>query len=149
VTTVADRSMTLALRAIRQIAGSEVIDRVGLRGPAERALYAASKNGMSAAATAGRTFTVVTKRGAAERPRTANPTGLFDLTPDDDQQMIVEAMKEFAAAELRPVALAADTACAAPAELLASANELGLATLGVPEDLGGSASERSAVTGTA
>jgi len=147
VTTVADRSMTLALRAIRQIAGSEVIDRVGLRGPAERALYAASKNGMSAAATAGRTFTAVTKRGAPERPRPASPTGLFDLTPDDDQQMIVEAMKEFAAAELRPVALAADTACAAPEELLASANELGLATIGVPEDLGGSASERSAVTG--
>ncbi|WP_354702447.1 acyl-CoA dehydrogenase family protein [Paraconexibacter sp. AEG42_29] len=139
--------MGLGLKAIRQIAGLEVIDRVGLRGPAERALYVATKNGMGAAASAGRTFTVVTKRGTAERPRPASTTGLFDLTPDEDQQMIVEAMKEFAAAELRPIALASDTACAAPAELLASADELGLATLGVPEELGGSAAERSAVTG--
>lgn len=145
--TVAERSMGLGLKAIRQIAGLEVIDRVGLRGPAERALYSVTKNGMSAVAGAGRTFTVVTNRGAAERPRPATPKGLFDLTPDEDQQMIVEAMKEFAAAELRPVALAADTACAAPAGLLASASDLGLATLGVPEELGGSAAGRSAVTG--
>lgn len=147
MSTVAERGTGLALKAVRQIAGLEVIDRLGLRGPAERALYSATKNGMGAAATAGRTFTVITARGAAERPRPAKPKGLFDLTPDEDQQMIVEAMKEFAAAELRPVALKADTDCAAPAELLASASELGLATLGVPEELGGSASERSAVTG--
>lgn len=147
MSTVAERSMGLGLKAIRQIAGLEVIDKVGLRGPAERALYSVTKNGMGAVATAGRTFTTVTGNGSADRPRPANPKGLFDLTPDEDQQMIVEAMKEFAAAELRPVALAADTACAAPAELLASASELGLATLGVPEDLGGSAAEKSAVTG--
>ncbi|MCW3038823.1 MAG: hypothetical protein JWM31_728 [Solirubrobacterales bacterium] len=147
MSTVAERSTGLALKAIRQIAGLEVIDRVGLRGPAERALYSVTKNGMGAAATAGRTFTVVTGNGKSTRPRPANPKGLFDLTPDEDQQMIVEAMKEFAAAELRPVALAADSACAAPAELLESAGELGLATLGVPEELGGSAAEKSAVTG--
>jgi hypothetical protein len=145
--TVAERSMGLGLKAIRQIAGLQVIDRVGLRGPAERALYVVTKNGMSAAGSAGRTFAAAQKRGQAERPRTASPTGLFDLTPDEDQQMIVEAMKEFAAAELRPAALKADDACAAPAELLASTTELGLASLGVPEDLGGSAGERSAVTG--
>lgn len=147
MTTVADRSMSIGLKALRQIAALEVIDRVGLRGPAERALYSVTKNGMGAAATAGRTFTIVRGSGKAQRARPASPKGVFDLTPDEDQQMIVEAMKEFAAAELRPVALAADTACAAPAELLASASELGLATLGVPEELGGSAAERSAVTG--
>jgi alkylation response protein AidB-like acyl-CoA dehydrogenase len=147
MSTVAERSMGLGLKALRQIATLQVIDRMGLRGPAERALYAATKNGMGAVASAGRTFTVVTKRGSAERPRPAAPKGLFDLTPDEDQQMIVEAMKEFAAGELRPAALAADTACAAPAELLAQTSELGLATLGVPEELGGSAAERSAVTG--
>lgn len=147
MTTVAERSMGIGLKALRQIAALEVIDRVGLRGPAERALYSVTKNGMGAAATAGRTFTIVRGSGKPQRARPASPKGVFDLTPDEDQQMIVEAMKEFAAAELRPVALAADTACAAPAELLASAGELGLATLGVPEELGGSAAERSAVTG--
>lgn len=139
--------MGLGLKAIRQIAGLEVIDRVGLRGPAERALYVVTKNGLAAADGAGRRFAAVQGNGKAGRPKSASASGLFDLTPDEDQQMIVEAMKEFAAAELRPAALAADTACAAPAELLGSTTELGLASLGVPEDLGGSAAERSAVTG--
>lgn len=145
--TVAERSMGLGLKAMRQLATSDVIDRVGLRGPAERALYVVTKNGMGAAAGAGRTFAAVQGRGSAGRPKPASSKGLFDLTPDEDQQMIVEAMQEFAAAELRPVALKADDDCAAPAKLLASASELGLATLGVPEELGGSAAEKSAVTG--
>jgi alkylation response protein AidB-like acyl-CoA dehydrogenase len=147
MSTVAERSMGLGLKAMRQIAGLEVIDRVGLRGPAERALYVVTKNGMSATAEAGRRFAAVQGRGQAGRPKSASSRGLFDLTPDEDQQMIVEAMQEFAAAELRPAALKADDDCAAPAELLASTTELGLATLGVPEELGGSAAEKSAVTG--
>jgi alkylation response protein AidB-like acyl-CoA dehydrogenase len=147
MSTVAERSMGLGLKAMRQIAGLEVIDRVGLRGPAERALYVVTKNGMSAGAEAGRRFAAVQGRGQAGRPKSASSRGLFDLTPDEDQQMIVEAMQEFAAAELRPAALKADDDCAAPAELLASTTELGLATLGVPEELGGSAAEKSAVTG--
>jgi len=145
--TVAERSMGLGLRAIRQIAGMDVIDRMGLRGPAERALYVVTKNGMSTAAGAGRRFAAVTGTGAATRPRSALATGLFDLTPDEDQQMILAAMKEFAAARLRPAALGADSACAAPAPLLAATTDLGLASLGVPEELGGSAGESSAVTG--
>ncbi len=147
MSTVAERSMGLGLKAMRQIAGSDVIDRVGLRGPAERALYVVTKNGMSAGVEAGRRFAAVQGRGKPQRPKSASTAGLFDLTPDEDQQMIVEAMQEFAAAELRPAALKADDACAAPAELLASLSELGLATLAVPEELGGSATAKSAVTG--
>ena len=130
MTTVAERSMGLGLKAIRQIAGLQIIDKVGLRGPAERALYVVTKNGLSAADSAGRRFAAVQGKGKAGRPKSASSSGLFDLTPDEDQQMIVEAMKEFAAAELRPAALAADTACAAPLELLAST------TWKVPGDTG-------------
>ncbi|MCW2959468.1 MAG: butyryl-CoA dehydrogenase, partial [Solirubrobacterales bacterium] len=108
MSTVAERSMGLGLKAMRQIAGLEVIDRVGLRGPAERALYVVTKNSMSAGAEAGRRFAAVQGRGQAGRPKSASSRGLFDLTPDEDQQMIVEAMQEFAAAELRPAALKAD-----------------------------------------
>ena len=60
--------------------------------------------------------------------------------------MLQEAFGDFASARLRPAGLAADAACAAPPELLAQASELGLAMLGVPEELGGAVSERSAVT---
>jgi alkylation response protein AidB-like acyl-CoA dehydrogenase len=55
-------------------------------------------------------------------------------------------VREFALDRLRPVAYDADGACAAPVELLAQANELGLTTVGVPEELGGVVEERSAVT---
>ena len=55
---------------------------------------------------------------------------LFDLTPDEEQQMLREAIGAFAAEQVRPAALAADNACATPAELLAQAGELGVATLG-------------------
>src|SRR5205807_8237694 len=41
---------------------------------------------------------------------------------------------------------AADEACAAAPELLAQANDLGLTMVGVPEELGGALTERSAVT---
>ena len=61
--------------------------------------------------------------------------------------MMREAMRELAAGELRPAAIDADAACEAPEALLAQVAELGLGALGVPDELGGSASERSAVTG--
>jgi len=144
---VSDRGMGLGLQALRRIAALDAIDRVGLRGPAEKLVYQASKNGFAAATAAGRTFARVNRRGKPARSATASSAGLFDLTPDDEQQMLQEMIGEFADGELRPAALQADADCAAPDALLKQANELGLAMLGVPEELGGTASERSAVTG--
>ena len=80
------------------------------------------------------------------RSKVSGGRALFDLTPDDDQQMLVEVTREIATNELRPAALKADEACAPPQAILDQGNELGLALLGVPEDLGGTATERSAVT---
>jgi alkylation response protein AidB-like acyl-CoA dehydrogenase len=60
--------------------------------------------------------------------------------------MLRDTFREFGAEELRPIAQAADAACEAPKELLDQAAELGLTMLGVPEELGGAVSERSAVT---
>ena len=50
------RSMQVALRALNRFASSPVIDRVGLRDPAERFLHGATKTTMRTAAGAGRTF---------------------------------------------------------------------------------------------
>jgi alkylation response protein AidB-like acyl-CoA dehydrogenase len=145
--TVADQGMAVALRALRGVAGLPVLDRAGLREPAERALYQLTKNGFRAAGTAGRTFARVQRAGRPARQRTGIRTDLFDLSPTDEQQMITEALRDFAAARLRPVAQDADTACAPPESLAGEAAELGLASLGVPEELGGAMSERSSVTG--
>jgi hypothetical protein len=143
---LAERSMAVGLRAINWIASSELVDRVGLRQPTERLLYNGSKTTMRAANTAGRTFKAASQLGRPARQPRAQGSGLFDLTPTDEQQMLTESVRDFALAKLRPAALQADHDCVAPEALLATANELGLTMVGVPESLGGALEERSAVT---
>jgi alkylation response protein AidB-like acyl-CoA dehydrogenase len=143
---LAERSMAVSLRALNRFASSSVVDRLGLRQPAERFLHGATKTTVRTAATAGRTFSAATKLGRpARQPRTRS-SDLFDLTPTDEQQMLSESVRDFALARLRPAAQAADDACSVPAELLAQSTELGLTMVGVPEELGGAVEERSAVT---
>ena len=80
------------------------------------------------------------------RQTTAVPGAAFDLTPTDEQRMLVDAVRNFALKRVRPAALAADAACQTPPELLATAAELGLTTIGVPEPLGGVLEYRATVT---
>lgn len=144
--TTADRSMGLALRAVRSLAESDLLDRVGLRKQVEKALYNGTKEGFRAAGTAGRTFAAAQKLGRPARQKKAKPRELFDVTPDEDQQMLVEVAKQFAAEAIRPAAQEADHDSKTPQELLEQAAELGVTILGVPESLGGVVAERSAVT---
>ena len=146
MTSLADRGMEVGLRALRTAAASPMLDRLGVRERAERAVYELSKNGFRAGTAAGRVFTRVPGKGKPVRQRKATGSGLFDLTPDDEQQMLAEAFGAFAADRLRPAAAETDAACAPPDGLAAEAAELGIALLGVPDELGGAMSERSAVT---
>ncbi|HYH61050.1 MAG TPA: hypothetical protein VD766_04220, partial [Solirubrobacterales bacterium] len=57
----ADKGMALGLRALTTIAGSDVLDRLGLRDRAERVVNGATKNGFRAAGAAGRTFSRVSR----------------------------------------------------------------------------------------
>ncbi|MCW2496782.1 acyl-CoA dehydrogenase family protein [Jatrophihabitans sp.] len=140
--------MGVGLAALNRLAGATVIDRLKLRKPTERAVYEASKAGFRAVGVANRQFAAVQNRSKPERPASAGDSGLFDLNPTDEQKMILEATSEFAAELLRPAASAADTACEAPDTILKrSISELGVTQVGVPESLGGMASERSTVTG--
>lgn len=142
-----ERGMGLGLRALRHLSSTEILDRLGIRTHFERVLYSSTKNGMRSATAAGRAFKAASTLGKpARQPRTES-RGLFDLTPTDEQQMLVEAVGEFAAAEVRPAAAAADAACETPADLLDQATALGVNMLGVPEEVGGVMSERSAVAG--
>jgi alkylation response protein AidB-like acyl-CoA dehydrogenase len=140
--------MGAGLAALNRLAGASIIDRLNLRKPLEKAVYEASRTGFKTVGAANRAFTAVGQRRKAERPSPAGGRDLFDLTPTDEQKMIVEATREFAAEQLRPNAAAADTECAAPEALLKrSITELGVTQVGVPEALGGMGSERSATTG--
>jgi alkylation response protein AidB-like acyl-CoA dehydrogenase len=143
---VAERSMGLGLRWLSRLAGSDLLDRIRIRKQVERALFTGTKNGFRSATAAGRTFKAAQTLGKPARQAPGKPRALFDLTPDDEQQMLKEGVRDFAEAEVRPVAGKADADCATPAELLAQANELGVNMLGVPEELGGVVHEQAAVT---
>jgi alkylation response protein AidB-like acyl-CoA dehydrogenase len=71
---------------------------------------------------------------------------LIDFQPDEEQELVVETVREFAAQELRPRARAADEARKLPADLLERAHALGLVANALPEAHGGSG-QRSALTG--
>jgi alkylation response protein AidB-like acyl-CoA dehydrogenase len=142
-----ERSMGLGLRALNRLASSELLDRAGVRKPLERALFQGTRGGFRTAGAASRAFTAAGRLARPARQAPARTRELFDLTPDDEQQMLREAVGAFAAEQVRPAAPAADAACATPAELLAQASELGIGILGVPEQLGGVMSEQSALTG--
>jgi len=143
---IADRGMAFGLRALNTLASSELLDRLGLREPTTRLLHGAARTTARTATRAGRTFSAAQKLARPARQATSKPRELFDITPDDEQQMLRESVRGFALERLRPAAQSADAACAAPTELLAQSNELGLTMVGVPEELGGALEQRSAVT---
>jgi alkylation response protein AidB-like acyl-CoA dehydrogenase len=143
---VAERSMGLGLRWLSKLAGSDLLDRIRIRKGVERALFTSTKSGFRSATVAGRTFKAAQKLTRPARQAPGKPRSLFDITPDDEQQMLQEGVRDFAEAKVRPVAKQADFDRTTPAEVLAQANELGVNMLGVPEELGGVMHEQAAVT---
>jgi alkylation response protein AidB-like acyl-CoA dehydrogenase len=143
---LADEAMGTGLRALNRFAGLEIVDRIGLREPAERLVYRATRNGFTAAGRAARTFTAAQRLTSPARQARAKSADLFDITPTDEQEMIREAFGEFARKEVRTAAADADADCAPPEKLMKQSSELGITALGVPEELGGAFEERSAAT---
>lgn len=143
---LADKTMGSSLKALNWIAGSQILDKLKIRSQFERTVFQTTKHGMRAATNAGRTFSKASSLGKPARQKSGGKSGLFDLTPTDEQQMFIEAGQAFAAAEIRPAAAKADAEKSTPAGLLIQANEIGVGTLGIPEELGGVLDENSAVT---
>ncbi|AMO60591.1 acyl-CoA dehydrogenase [Mycolicibacterium phlei] len=136
----------LGLALITPIVGQEFLDRYGLRDPLNRGLKYGVKQAFSAAGAAQRQFKRVT--GSKSGPTRLKTSGsdYFDLTPDDEQKMIVETVNEFAEEVLRPAAREADDNAHYPDGLVGKAAELGITAINVPEDFEGIASHRAAVT---
>ncbi|GAB2757788.1 acyl-CoA dehydrogenase family protein [Nocardioides salsibiostraticola] len=133
---------------LNRLAQSDLIDRVGLRRPSEQVVFTVTRSGFKTATSAGRAFAKAGSRGKpGVRVPAVAPRGVFDLTPTEDEQMLVDVVTEFAAEVVRPAAADADEKCAAPDELLKAGLEIGLPILGVPEALGGISEERSAMAG--
>jgi alkylation response protein AidB-like acyl-CoA dehydrogenase len=135
-----------AMAVLNRLAGAPVLTRLGLKRPMERTVTRLTKTGFRTAGAAGRTWVAARRLAAPKRPSAGPERALFDLTLSDDQQLIRDTVVEFATERLRPAAAEADGACQTPPEVLSTAAELGLAAIGVPEELGGISTERSAVT---
>src|SRR5207244_12828396 len=144
---LAEQGMKVGLRALNGFAGLELLDRLRLREPAEKLIYRATRQSARTAGRVGRAFNGgAAKRSDPARLAAAKASGLFDLTPTDEQQMLRESFGSFAAEKLRPAALEADAKSAAPDGLLKERSELGVTVIGVPEELGGVFHERSSTS---
>lgn len=145
--------MATALSLVTPLVSQDFLDRYRLREPLNRGLHYGVKTVFSVAGASTRQFKKVQGLGKAPArltaPAAANGakgSDYFDLTPDDDQQMIIDTVEEFAAELLRPAAHDADEALDYPRELLGKATELGITAINIPEEFDGIAAHRSAVT---
>jgi alkylation response protein AidB-like acyl-CoA dehydrogenase len=139
----------ILVAGLSRLAQSDLIDKMRLRKQTEQAVFSATRSGFKTITNASRTFAAAGKKGKpGVRVATASSKDVFDLTPTEDEQMLVDVVSEFAEEVVRPAAAKADAACAAPEALLKASLEIGLPILGVPEGLGGISEERSAMAGT-
>ena len=138
--------MDIGMGLLTPLLGQEFLDRHNLRGPLNRALKFGVKQGFSALGASTRQFTRIQGVGKPATRLERSTADYFDLTPDDDQKMIVETVAQFAEEVLRPAAREADDAAAYPAGLITKAAELGITAIKVPEDFDGIAEARTTVT---
>ncbi|OBF14247.1 butyryl-CoA dehydrogenase [Mycobacterium sp. ACS4054] len=136
----------IAIALLTPLMGQEFLDKYRLRDPVNRGLQYGTKTVFSTAAAASRQFKRVQNLRSGPTRLKSSGKDYFDLTPDDDQKMIVETLTEFAEEVLRPAAPEADEAATYPADLIAKAAELGITAINIPEDFDGIAAHRSSVT---
>ncbi|MDT5108926.1 MAG: hypothetical protein QOE20_816, partial [Mycobacterium sp.] len=136
----------VGLALITPLLGQEFLDRYGLRDPLNRGLRYGVKTAFSAVGASTRQFNRVQALGKPATRLKASGSDYFDLTPDDDQKMIVDTVREFAEEILRPAAYDADVDATYSPDLIGKAAELGITAINVPEDFDGIAEHRSTVT---
>src|ERR1700733_8215879 len=136
----------VALGLLTPIVGQEFLDKYNLRDPLNRTLRYGAKTIFSTAGATSRQFKRV--QGLRSGPTRLKSSGkdFIDLTPDEDQKLIVETVEQFAEEILRPAAHDSDEATTYPPDLVAKAVELGITAVNVPEDFDGIAAQRSSVT---
>jgi alkylation response protein AidB-like acyl-CoA dehydrogenase len=147
MTSLVTRATRAPLAVINRIGNAEFTERLRLRKAFLRTVSASAR----AAVIATREVGEIAKKAPVRLPRSAmaraeSKSDGFDLTPTDEQTLMRDTARKFAADVLRPAAAAADSACSAPADVLARGQELALAALSIAEPLGGLAETRSPMT---
>src|SRR3984885_14609592 len=136
----------VAMALLAPVLGQEFLDKYHLRDPLNRGLRYGTKAMFSTAGATSRQFKRVQNLRSGPTRLKSSGKDYFDLTPDDDQKLIVETLDEFAEEVLRPAAHDADEAATYPPDLIAKAAELGITAINIPEDFDGTAAHRSSVT---
>jgi alkylation response protein AidB-like acyl-CoA dehydrogenase len=136
----------VAIALLTPVVGQEFLDKYHLRDPLNRGLRYGTKTIFSAAGATSRQFKRVQNLRSGPTRLKSSGKDYYDLTPDDEQKMIVETLDEFAEEVLRPAAHDADEAATYPPDVIAKAAELGITAINIPEDFEGIAAYRSSVT---
>lgn len=139
-------AVDIGIALLTPFVGQEFLDRHNLRDPFNRGLKYGVQHAFAAAGASTRQFKRIQGLGKSPTRLKASGADFFDLTPDDDQKMIVQTVEEFAEEILRPAAHDADEAATYPPNLIAKAAELGITAINIPEDFDGIAEHRSTVT---
>ncbi len=136
-----------AMRVLTSITGSSLADKYRIRETVDRVAYEGTKTGFRTLGAANRVFDKIPGGGKPARLKPSRGGG-FDITPTEEQKMIVDTVEDFAAEILRPAAPEANDSAEAPSDLLGRAAELGVTMINIPDTLDGVAEERGAVTNT-
>lgn len=139
-----NKAQGVGLSILTKIAGSELLDQFKLRKFVEKSLYQSSKAGFK---TLSQTQKLLKSGQKIKKQRLPNQNkSLFDLSLTEEQQMTVDAMEQFSAEVLYPVAHDADHAETFPEVLWQHGTDLGLNFYALPESLGGVATEKNIVS---
>ena len=139
-----NKAQGVGLSILTKIAGSELLDQFKLRKFVEKSLYQSSKAGFK---TLSQTQKLLKSGQKIKKQRLPNQNkSLFDLSLTEEQQMTVDAMEQFSAEVLYPLAHDADHAETFPEVLWQHGTDLGLNFYALPESLGGVATEKNIVS---
>lgn len=142
----ANQMQGLGLNMLNRFAQSDWPDRLGVRKPIEKLLYAGTRTGFQLAGAMARPFASGKGSIGGKQRLPAAAKGVFDLSLSDEQQMMRDTLQRFAKDVLRPAAAQADHDASLPAAVRDAARELGLNFYAVPEALGGMAAEQAVVS---
>jgi alkylation response protein AidB-like acyl-CoA dehydrogenase len=135
-----------AFMAFNNFLDTGVAQKIGLRKLVEKITYQGTYNGVSLAKSASRIFKGGGGQTKAERPGNQSKNDLFDLRLTEEQEMIQQTIRQYAAQYIRPVAEKSSEEATLQESTLQEFRALGLPFYSVPESLGGVLAEKSTVT---
>ncbi len=139
-----NKAQGFGLALLTKMASSDLLDQFKLRKWVEQSLYHSAKAGFKTFETTQKNFKSTQK--LPQQRLTRQSKDLFDLSLSEEQQMLVDAMQQFATEVIYPLAHQADHDAKFPQVLWQYSTDLGLNTYALPEALGGVATEHNIVS---